>query len=159
MHDGHVPVRILFKSCTLHKIRIHQTHFISRKQAEIFFRRLLHKIIPVDIDLSRKRNRPCAERFVFQIIRYLDLLGLTLRIIVDHQPYRVKRRHHTRTTAFQVLADAVLQHCIINRGLTFGYTAQFHESADRLRRKSPSSERRDRYQTRIIPSVHDPFFY
>ena len=39
-----ISLLVLFKTGTGHKVRIHQTHFISRIETAVFFRRFLHKI-------------------------------------------------------------------------------------------------------------------
>ena len=155
----HISVFIFFKTCAFHEICIHQTHFVSREETEIFLRRILHEIFTVNVKFTSERNLTFSKRLVLQIIVCFQVLDLIFRIVVDDQFDRIKDCHHTRTFQFEVFADAVLQHCIVNGALSFTDTAQVNEHLDGFWCESSSSKGCDRYQTRIIPAVHDTFFY
>ena len=153
MHLGYFSVCILFVIHAGHKIGIHQPDFISRKQPEIFLRRILHEIFPVNIQLPAERDFPGSHFLIFRIVDSIDPFHLIFRIIVDDQLYRIQHSHITRHLRLQIFPDAVLQHCVIRRALCFGNTGKFDKHADGFRRKASSSERCDRHQAGIIPAV------
>ena len=117
--NSDIAVRIFFISDASDKVSVHQTHFISREQPEIFLRRLFHKVFPLDIELAPERNFAAAKSFIFQVVRHIQVLHLVFRIVVDDKADRVEYRHHTRLLHLEVLADAVLEHGIICRTLGF----------------------------------------
>ncbi len=155
MNRRHFAVFILFKACTGHKIGIHQTHLIARKQTKIFLWRLLHEVLAFDVQFPGERHLSRPKRFVFHIILHFKIFGLIFRIIIDHKLDRIQYRHHPRTLQLQILPDAVFQHRVIDGGLTLGNPAQIHEQFDGFRRKAPPSERRNRNKAGIIPAVYD----
>jgi len=95
MYHCHISICILLTAGALYKISAHQADFISGEHAEIFLRRLFHKVLSLNIKLTAKGNLTAAKLRIFQIVRHIQLFHLTLRIIVDHQLYRVKHSHHT----------------------------------------------------------------
>ena len=108
MDHCHIAVLILLKAVAGHKICIHQAHFIAREHAEILFRWLLHEVFAFDIEFSRKRNLTYAERLILQIVHNVQILGLSFRIVVNHNLHRIKNCHHTGLLHLEILADAVL---------------------------------------------------
>ena len=110
---------IFNKTYTFYKICMHQTDFIAREQPEVFFRRFLHKILSLNVELSAERNFPGTQLFIFQIVCYIQILCPAFRIIVNYKFNRIKNSHHSRLFHFQVFPDTVLKHGIINRALCF----------------------------------------
>ncbi len=154
MYYRDIAVCICLIAYTFYEICLHQAHFIPREQTEVFFRRLNHKIVTLNIKFSAKRNLSFAESFVFQIILCLQPFCLTFGIIVNHKPDRVKDRHHTRLLQLQVFADTVLKHGIIHRTLSFGHSAEIYKHFQGFRGKSTPSQSSDGHKTRIVPAVY-----
>jgi len=118
----YIAVFIFHKALTLNKICMHQTNFISREQTEILLRRLFHKIFPLNIKFTTERNFSLSQFFVLKIVRNIQILNLSFRIIVDYQFNRIKHCHHTWTLHLQILTDTILKHRIIYRTLALGYS-------------------------------------
>ena len=158
MNNCHIAVFILFKIYTFHKICVHQADFISWEKPEVLLRRLLHKIISLDVQLTPERYFSAAQFFIFQIVRNIQIFNLILRIIIDHQFDGIKYSHHTRLLHLKILADAVFKHRIIHRTLCLGHSAQVDKHLDGLRCKSSSAERCNRNKTRVIPAINNTVF-
>ena len=90
--------------------------------------------------------------------KQIEFAKLYLTNVVTGKRY-IKNSHQTWTFQFQILTDAVFKHCIVNRAVCFGYTAEFYKHFDGFRCKSTAAQCCDGNQTRIIPSVYDAFFY
>ena len=97
MNLCNISIGIFLKSGTLHKVRAHKTNFISREKAEILLRRILHKIIAVDVKLTAKGNFSHTQLRILQIVLNIKLLHLIFRIIVDDQFYRIQHSHDSGT--------------------------------------------------------------
>ncbi len=139
MHNRYIPVPVLFKAFTLHKIRAHKADLIARKKTEILLGRFLHKVIAFNIKLPAKRNLSCAKRLILKVVGHLKILHLVLRVIVNHKLNRVKHCHHSRLFQLQILPDTVLQHRIIRRRVCLAYAAKLNKALNGLRRESAPS--------------------
>ena len=133
-------VIICFISCAGYKICIHKTDFISDIKTFVFLRRLCHEIITFDIKFSAERDLSSSKFLVLHVVRSFQVLNLSFRIIVDHKLDRIKDRHHTWTFQFQILADAVLKHCVIHRTVGLGNATELYEFTDGFRCKSAAAK-------------------
>ena len=100
MHHFYPAVRILLTTGTGDKVSIHQAHFISGKKTEIFLWRFLHEILPLDIQFSSKRDLTTAHFRNFLVVLDFEHLGLSLRVVVNHEFHRVQDRQHTGSLIF-----------------------------------------------------------
>ena len=94
VYDRDIAVLIFLKACTGYKVRTHKTNLVAREEAEVFARRLLHKVLTLNIKLSAERNHAGAKLRILQIVRNLEHLCLTFRIVVDDQLHRIQDCHH-----------------------------------------------------------------
>ena len=156
MDDGNLPVLILLTAHSLHEIRVHEPHLIARIKPLVFGDRGLHKVVPLDIELSSERDLTFQKVRIFKVVVRVEHLRLSFRIIVDHELDRVEDSHHAGDFHFQIVTDAVLEHRVIDRGIRLGNADKLNESLDRLGRKSPAAKRSDRDKARVIPAVDDP---
>ena len=90
-----LTIFILLKAGACNEISAHEADLIPREQAEIFFRRLLHKVLTLNIKLSGERNLAFSHFRIFQVIGYGQHFRLPFRIVVDHQLHRIQDRHHS----------------------------------------------------------------
>ena len=159
VNHGHIAVRILFKTGAGNEISIHQAYFIAGEQTEIFSGRLFHKVFPFNIEFPSERYLTASQFLIFQVVGRLQHLDLSFGIVVNHQLNGIDNRHHPGSLQLQILSDTVFQHCIIHRGIALGNTAEIHKHLNGFRRKASSSKGCHRYQTGIIPAVHNTFFH
>ena len=131
-----LSVLVLYKAFALYKIRVHQADLIAREQPEILLRRLLHKVLPLNIQFPAEGYFAAAQLLVFQVVGSVQVFHLSFGIIVDHKLDRIQHRHHAGPLQLQILADAVLQHGVVHGGLALGNAAEIHEHLDGLRRKA-----------------------
>ena len=155
VHKRDIALFILFAGGAGHEVGVHEADLIARIQTAVLADRYLHEIVPVDIDLSRERNLSASEFRIFQVILDLELLCLPFRIVVDHQLQRIKNRHDAGPLQLQVLAEAVLQHRVIRRGLRLGDAGQFHKHTDRFGGIASAPQAGNGNKARIIPAVHN----
>ena len=159
MHFRDPAVLIFYKTLALHKVSVHQAHFISREQAEIFLRGLLHEIVPLNIEFPAEWHLTAPQFLILQVICHIQIFHLVFRIIVDNKLDRIEYCHHTGLLHLQVFPDTVFKHRIVHRTLALGYTAHINEHLDGFRSKSSPPERSDRDKPGIVPSVYDLFFH
>ena len=159
MHNTYSSIFISFISCTGYEICVHKTNLCTWEHSLIFLRRIYHKVFSLNIEFSAKRYFTGSQFFILHIVRSFQIFYFAFRIIIDHKLDRIKNSHQTWTFQFQILTDAVFKHCIVNRAVCLGYTAEFYKHFDGFRCKSTAAQCCDGNQTRIIPSVYDAFLY
>ncbi len=91
----HIAVLIRLIAFALYKVRIHKTNFITRKQPEILFRRLDHKVLPLNVKLPAERKFPLSKLRVLKIVVRFQIFHFPFWVIVYYQLHRVKHCHHT----------------------------------------------------------------
>ena len=114
MYDSHIAVLVLLTAHCLNEISVHEPDFIARIQSLVLRDRRLHKVIPLNIQLTAERDETLACLRVLEIIICLEHLCHIFRIIVDHELNRVQDCHHARDLHLEILADAVLQHSVVH---------------------------------------------
>ena len=110
---GDFPIFILAEINAFYKVSLHQAHFIAREHSEILLRRVLHKIIPFDVEFTGKGDGAAPQRLIFRVVWNRKLLCLSLRVIINNQLYRIQDRIHSGNSGLQIIPDAVLQHRIV----------------------------------------------
>ncbi|MNV58926.1 hypothetical protein D3C71_1513230 [compost metagenome] len=84
MQLHYLAILILNNLITFDEISMLQTYFITREQPEIFVRRILHKVITLNINFTRERNLTYAHFLILCIILRFKPFCLTFRIIGDN---------------------------------------------------------------------------
>ena len=159
VNDGHLSVCVGLVGGRLYEICGHEADLVVDIEPLILLRRIDHEVVALDVKLAGERNLTAAERLVLEVVRHLKHLGLTLRIVVDHQLDRVNDGHHTLILQLQVLADAVLEEADVAAGVRLRDTAQGHELTERLRCVATTTKSRDGDETRVIPAIDDAILY
>ena len=143
----------------LDKVRVHQAHFVSGIQPLVLRNRLRHEVLPLDPELTGESDLPASQCLVLQIVRCLQLLALTFRIIVNDKLQRVQNSQHTAAGRLQILTDAVLQCRVVVDGLALGNACHLHEFLDGGRCVAAAAKTGNGNQSRIVPAVHNSLFH
>ena len=99
-----------------------QAHLAAGTEPIEFLRRFLHEIVGFDIKLAAERHLAHPSRWIGGMVRRLEGLGLTFRIILDHQLDRVEHRHAARGFPVEPLADAMFEQRQFNQIIGLGDT-------------------------------------
>ena len=145
VYNTYSSIFISFISCTGYKICVHKTNLCAREHSLIFLRRIYHEVFSLNIEFSAKRYFTGSQFFILHIVRSFQIFYFAFRIIINHKLDRIKNSHQTWTFQFQILTDAVFKHCIVNRAVCFGYTAEFYKHFDGFRCKSTAAKCGDGY--------------
>ena len=131
-----------------------EAHLTARLQAEEFLRRILHKVLAVDVEFAPKGNVPLPA--VRRAVLGEQILCLAFGIVGNDEFQRMQYRHDARRVAVQLVAYAVLEHCAVHRAVALGDADLLTERTDRCGRITASPHPRDRRHTRIVPPAHMP---
>ena len=86
-----IAILIFRATSAHHDIGIFQTNLFAWSHTEEFLWSILHEVITLNPKILAEGNGMCAISFVFRIVYGYHLFRHILRIIGDHQFYRV---HH-----------------------------------------------------------------
>ena len=115
------PIFIHIIACAGNKISIHKPYFIAWEESEIFLRRIYHKVLTLYVKLSCKCQLSAAKSLIFKVMRSIQPLCLTLRVISYYKLNRVKYSHNALLLKFKSLSYTVLKHGIVRRCIALGH--------------------------------------
>ena len=133
--------------------------FAAGLQAEKLSRRFFHEIILLDVQLTRKRHLTLAQLGSHGMIQRPHHFDLVLRIIGQYDFERPHDRHAALGGVTQVLPNAVLKQCHLNRVLFLGHANALAEIAQCRRRVATSAHAGQRSQARIVPTTDHAIFH
>ncbi len=114
---------IFYHFITFNDISTFQSHHLSRRQAKIFFRRVLHKIFPLYIDLFAERNfsmhHYSGSSGLFSRSAVTLLLPQFLIPISDNHFYRIKHHHSSQCYFIQIFSNTKFKQAHINNIFSF----------------------------------------
>ncbi|MNP09263.1 hypothetical protein D3C76_1013610 [compost metagenome] len=96
MQFNNLAILIFNDFITFDEISMLQAYFIAGEQAEIFIGRILHKVVALNINLTRERNLAYTHFFILCIILRFKPFCLAFRIIGDNNLKRTKYSHGAR---------------------------------------------------------------
>src|SRR5690606_16807535 len=153
MYLCHTAVLIFLIIVTRHDVTMLQAHGQTRSQTEKLLRRLFHKIIPLNPEFARERNRTTSFTiFDLGVIFSDEYFLLTFRIIGNDQLYRVQYSHTTPSCLVQILTYTELQQAHINHVFALLDTNTVTKIANTIRCVTPATQARNRRHTRIVPA-------
>src|ERR1041385_5182803 len=79
MNLHYVPLIVLYDARAGDEIAITQSHFASRREAEVLLRRIFPKILLLDIQHAREGHAARSSGGILRVIHRLHLLRLALR--------------------------------------------------------------------------------
>ena len=136
------------------EIGVAQPHLAARRQAIEVLRRVLHKIVALDVELPAERDLPRASRRIVRMVDRVKPLGAVLGVILDHQLQRTQHRHPPRCGSVELVAYRMLEHPDIDHAVGAGDADALRESADRLGRNAAAPEAREGRHARVVPARH-----
>ena len=95
VNNRYIAVCIFLASGAGNKVRVHQADLIAREETEVFLRRFFHKVLAFDVKFSAEWNLSGTKFLILHIVRCIQLLDLSFRIVVNDKLDRVKNCHHT----------------------------------------------------------------
>ena len=108
-----------------------QPDFAARSQTEKLFRRILHKIVALNVEHPGKGDHPKTHLGgIIWKIRGLQLFRLILGVVVDDHSERSEHGHDPGGLLIQVVADALFQHPHIDPALPLAHTDALAEILD-----------------------------
>ena len=115
-------------------VRVAQTHFLARCQAEVLLRRFFAEVIAFDVHGARESNfaRACAG--IFGIVDRVQPLDMACGDVLDRDLDRIQHRHRARGALVQVVADRILQHDALDGAGCACHTDVVAECAQGFRR-------------------------
>ena len=155
----HAAFRVADHLVAPDQIGIAQANLAARRQAIVFFRRILHEIAPLDPYLAAERHPAASGRLVLGIIDAFDGFLLVLGIVRDDYFQRIEHRHAPFGALVQVLAHAELEQPQIDHVVALGYAHLVGEHTNALGGIAPTAERADRRHPGIVPARHDTFLH
>src|SRR6185312_3287979 len=130
----HLALGVLHHLAPGDEIGVAQAYLAAGREAIELFRRVLHEIVALDIELATERNLARALAGIIRMIDRLELLALAARIVLDDHLERPQHGHAARRSPVEVFADGMLEHLDIDDAVGARHADALDEIADRLGR-------------------------
>ena len=98
-------VFVFLAAGAFHDVGVFETHFLTWSEAEIFVRRAFHEVFLFDPQLAAKLNHVATCCFIFRVVDSLEFLGLTFRIVGNHELNGIYDGCHTCSAGVEVFTD------------------------------------------------------
>ncbi|CCZ70572.1 uncharacterized protein BN759_02712 [Bacteroides sp. CAG:702] len=154
-----ISVFVFLASGTFHDVRVLQAHFLSRRHAEVFLRRVLHKVFALYPEFTAELDGMDGRIRVFGIVDGLHFLYLPFGIVGQDELHRIQHRRHTGGTGVEVFAYRAFQQGEIVQRVIGGISDFVHKLMDGFGRISSPAESAQGRHTGVVPSVYQPFFH
>ena len=151
-HFQRFAMRVAAHAGAAHHERVAQAHRAPRREAVKFFRRRFGKIIALNKNLPRNSQFARSHAFVGRVVGRVNGFAFAFRVIFNDQFQRPQHRHRARRARLQILARAVFQQAHVGDVVLARNPGQFHELANRGRRKPAPPQPRQRRHARIVPA-------
>ena len=137
------------------QVRIAQTHLLTRRQTIVLLGRLLHKVVAVDIDLTREGHLACTCSLVLGVVDAGEVLGLILGIVGNRNLQRLQNSHTTLSSLIQILAHAELHQAQVDHVIALSNTNLLGKCTHRCRGVTLTTQSADCRHTGIVPTHYD----
>jgi len=134
------------------EVSVSQANFTAGSEAIEFLRRLLHKVILLNVQLTREGDFACAGGGIFGIVDGVKLFGFAFGIIVDDHLQRSKYRHYAGGGLVKVFAETVLKQGDIDGAVEFVDADEFAEVEYGLWRIAAASQAANGGHSRVVPA-------
>ena len=148
-----LAVVILDDLVALDDIRAHQTDLAVRLETLELRGRNLGEVALFDIQLAGERYLAGAGFLIARIVRNLELLALTLRIVGDDQLDRLGDSHAAQRGVVQLLADAVLEQLDVDERICLRDAGALYKVKDSARRVAAAAQCAQGRHARIVPAL------
>lgn len=153
---GHLAGLVLDHVDASDEVAVAQTDLPSGGETAELPRRVLLKVVPLDIQLSRKGHLARPHRGVLGVVDGGQLVDLALRIVVDDDLQGVEDGHRARSAPVQVLPNGVLKHGDVDGLVSLGDADGHAERSQGLRSVAAPAQSRHRGHARIVPARYKP---
>ena len=151
---NNIALLVLDNLIALDKVRVAQAHLVTRRKAEVFLWRILHKVVTLDVDNLREWNLTHTCLFVLRVIDSLTHLDLALLPICDNHFERVQYCHSTLGNLIQVLTHAVLHLAEVNNIIALCHAHHLGKCSHRCRSIALTAQCADSRHSRVVPTRH-----
>ncbi len=129
-----------------------EPHLASGSQTEKLPRRILAEIVPVDVELARERQHPCAGGLILGIVDRLDLFHLSFRIVFDDDLERFEHRHDPRSALVELFAQQMLEQREVENAVGLRHPNVAAKTPNCRRAVTAAAHSREGRHARIIPA-------
>ena len=153
LHLGDVALRVSRKSGALDEERTTQPHFRTGREAVVLRRWLGHEVVGFDPQLAGELHVAGSVGGVLRIVLQRHRLDVSCRPVGDDQLDRTQHGHAALRSVVELVADEPLEQFDLVAAIRLRHADEFAELADRRRRVAPPTQRAQRWQSRVVPTV------
>jgi len=136
-----------------------QSDLGARRQAEPLLRRVLHEVIPLDVDHLAERHLARSHRRVVRVVRRLEPVDLPLGVVVDDHLERPQHRQGPRRPLLEILADGEFEQPDVHQAVVLGHADPLGEGANGLGCVAAPAQPRERRHARVVPAADQPLVH
>ena len=154
VHRDHLAIGIRIESGAGDNVAIAQSHHPSRPETMKFFRRVWHKVVLFDVQLTTEGDLPLAKLRAFWMIGGRQPFLGVFRIVVDDQFKRRHHRHASRGVVIEHLTHGVFEEFEVDHRILLGYPDPLGEQAQCRRGIAASAHSLECWHPRIVPPAY-----